>query len=237
MIIRKQRGDYERDLSANWRGVSAANQRRLGWMPLWAVGAVSALLLVVIYVGFEWRLSRTSDKIAADIAALRVAAPVPPRPAAAPRLATFLTEEIQRGLVKVDDHVDRSVVTILGDGLFKPGEAAIGSDDQWLLSRIAGALKRVPGQVDVIGHSDNIPIRTLRFPSNWELSKARAESVARLLAASIGPARVRYDGRGDSEPVTPNDTPQGRAKNRRVEITLHVPAGEAPAPAATPRKP
>ena len=126
MIIRKQRGEYERDLSPNWRGVSAANQRRLGWMPLWAVGAVSALLLVVIYVGFEWRPSRTSDKIAADIAALRVAAPVPPRPSAAPRLAAFLAEEIQRGLVKVDDNADRSVVTILGDGLFKPGEAAIG---------------------------------------------------------------------------------------------------------------
>jgi type VI secretion system protein ImpK len=237
MIIRKQRGEYERDLSPNWRGVSAASQRRLGWMPLWAVGAVSALLLVVIYVGFEWRLSRTSDKIAADIAALRVAAPVPPRPAAAPRLAAFLAEEIQRGLVKVDDHADRSVVTILGDGLFKPGEAAIGTDDQWLLGRIGDALQRVPGQVDVIGHSDNIPIRTLRFPSNWELSKARAESVARLLAARIGAARVRYDGRGDSEPVTPNDTPQGRAKNRRVEITLHVPAGEMPTPAAAPRKP
>lgn len=237
MIIRKQRGEYERDLSPSWRGVSAASQRRLGWMPLWAVGAVSALLLVVIYVGFEWRLSRASDKIAADIAALRVAAPVPPRPAAAPRLATFLAEEIQRGLVKVDDHADRSVVTILGDGLFKPGEATIGSDDQWLLGRIADALKRVPGQVDVIGHSDNIPIRTLRFPSNWELSKARAESVARLIAASIGPARVRYDGRGDSEPVTPNDTPQNRAKNRRVEITLHVPAGEMPVLAAPPRKP
>jgi type VI secretion system protein ImpK len=130
-------------------------------------------------------------------------------------------------------------VTILGDGLFKPGEATIGTDDQWLLGRIADALKRVPGQVDVIGHSDNIPIRTLRFPSNWELSKSRAESVARLLAASVGPARGRYDGRGDSEPLTPNDTPQGRAKNRRVEITLHVPAGEAAAAGspAAPRKP
>jgi len=237
MIIRKQRGEYERDLSPSWRGLSAANLRLLGWMPLWAVVAVSAVLLVAIYVGFEWRLGRTSDKIAADIAGLRVAAPVPPRPAAAPRLATFLAEEIQRGLVKVDDNVDRSVVTILVDGLLKAGEAAIGTEDQWLLGRIADALKRVPGQVDVIGHSDNIPIRTLRFPSNWELSKARAESVARLIAASIGAARVRYDGRGDSEPVTPNDTPQSRAKNRRVEITLHVPAGEMPTPTPAPRKP
>jgi type VI secretion system protein ImpK len=237
MIIRKQRGEYERDLAANWRGVSAATQRRLGSVPLWVVGAVTALLLVMMYVGFEWSLGRASDKLAADIAALRVAAPVAPRPAAAPRLATFLAEEIQRGLVKVDDHLDRSVVTILGDGLFKPGEATIGTDDQWLLGRIADALKRVPGQVDVIGHSDNIPIRTLRFPSNWELSRARAESVARLLAASIGPGRIRADGRGDAEPVTPNDTPQGRARNRRVEITLHVPAGETSAAGAAPRTP
>jgi len=63
-----------------------------------------------------------------------------------------------------------------------------------------------------------------------------------LLAAGIGPARVRADGRGDSEPVAPNDTPQSRAKNRRVEITLHVPAGQsastpAPATGAAPRKP
>jgi len=237
MIVRKQRGDYERDLSPNWRGVSAANQRRLGSVPLWVVGAVAGLLLVAIYVGFEWPLSRTSDKLAADIAALRVAAPVPPRPAAAPRLAAFLAEEIKRGLVKVDDNADRSVVTILGDGLFKPGEATIGADDQWLLGRIADALKRLPGQVDVIGHTDNVPIRTFRFPSNWELSRSRAESVARLLAASIGPARIRADGRGDSEPVAPNDTPQGRAKNRRVEITLYVPAGEAAAAPPTPRRP
>jgi len=237
MIVRKQRGEYERDLSPNWRGLSAATQRRLGSVPLWVVAAVTGVLLVVIYGAFEWPLSRSSDKIAADIAALRVAAPVPPRPAAAPRLAAFLAEEIQRGLVKVDDNVDRSVVTILGDGLFKPGEATIGSDDQWLLGRIADALKRVPGQVDVIGHSDNQPIRTLRFPSNWELSRARAESVARLLAAGIGPARVRADGRGDSEPVTANDTPQGRAKNRRVEITLHVPTGQAAAVAPAQRKP
>jgi type VI secretion system protein ImpK len=236
-IIRKQRGEYERDLSPNWRGVSAANQRRLGSVPLWVVAAVTGVLLVVLYAAFEWPLSRSSDKLSADIAALRVAAPVPPRPAAAPRLAAFLAEEIQRGLVKVDDQVDRSIVTILGDGLFKPGEATIGYDDQWLLGRIAEALKRVPGQVDVIGHSDNVPIRTFRFPSNWELSRARAESVARLIAAGIGPARVRADGRGDSEPVAPNDTPQNRAKNRRVEITLHVPAGESAAQAPAQRKP
>jgi len=194
------------------------------------------VVLLGVYVGFDWSLGRASDKLAAEIAGLRVAAPVAPRAAAAPRLATYLADEIRRGLVKVDDHIDRSVVTILGDGLFKPGEATVSADDQWLLTRIADALRSVPGQIDVIGHSDNVPIRTLRFPSNWELSRARAESVARLLAAGVGPGRIRADGRGDAEPVEANDTPQGRARNRRVEITLYVPAGDKAA-GTSPRTP
>jgi type VI secretion system protein ImpK len=100
----------------------------------------------------------------------------------------------------------------------------VSAADQGLVLRIADAVASVPGRIDVVGHTDNTPIRTLRFPSNWELSKARAESVARLLAARVGPDRLRADGRGEAEPVASNDTLQGRARNRRVEITVHVPA-------------
>src|SRR5262249_2448168 len=236
-IIRKQRGDYERDLSPNWRGLGDVSQRRLGWLPLWVVAAVTVVGLIGIFVAFDWSLGSSSDRLAAEIASLRVAAPVARRASATPRLATFLQDEIRLGLVKVDDHLDRSVVTILGDGLFRPGEASIGSENQGLLARIGDALRSVPGPVDVIGYTDDVPIRTLRFPSNWELWKARAESVARILWARVPRERLRADGRGETEPVAPNDTPQGRAKNRRVEITLHVPAGSgaAPAAAAAPR--
>lgn len=231
-IIRKQRGEYERDLSPSWRGAPAVAQARLAWLPLWVVVAVTALLLVGIYFGFKLSLSSASDTLAAEIAALRVAAPVPPRPAREPRLVPFLTDEIQRRLVAVEDRPDRSIVTILGDGLFKPGEAMVSAEDQWLLRRIADALASVPGQIDVIGHTDNVPIRSLRFPSNWELSRARAESVAGLLTVRVARDRIRADGRGETEPLTPNDTPQGRARNRRVEITLYVPAGGTPAAGA-----
>jgi type VI secretion system protein ImpK len=238
-IIRKQRGEYERDLSPSWQGLSAGAQRRMGWLPLWVIVAVTAVALVGLYVGFNWSLSGASDRIATEIAGLRVAAPVPPKAAPAPRLVTFLQDEIQRGLVKVDDHLDRSVVTILGDGLFKPGDATVSGDRQALLARIGDALKSVPGQVDVIGHTDNVPIRTLRFPSNWELSRARAESVARILGGHVDPQRLHADGRGEAEPVVANDTPQARSRNRRVEITLRVPAGEraAPKPGASTPKP
>ena len=228
-IIRKQRGEYERDLSPHWRGLAQMTQRRLTWLPIWAGAAVAGLLLALLYLGFNFSLSARSDRLAADIAGLRVAAPPPPKPARAPRLAPFLADEIRRGLVRVDDRVDRSVVTILGDGLFKPGEPAVNAPDQWLILRIGDALTSVPGQVDVIGHSDNVPIRTLRFPSNWELSRARADSVTGLLATRVGRERLHADGRGDAEPLTANDTPQGRARNRRVEITLYVP-GEGARP-------
>jgi type VI secretion system protein ImpK len=222
-------------------------QGRLGWLPLWVIAAVTAVLLVAIYVGFKLSLSDASDQLASQIAGLRVATAAPatpagpavaPRRAPEPRLAPFLAEEIRQGLVAVDDRPDRSIVTILGDGLFKPGEATIGAGDQRLFGRIASALASVPGQIDVVGHTDNVPIRTLRFPSNWDLSKARAESVARLLTTRVTPARVAAEGRGETEPVAPNDTPTSRARNRRVEITLHVPAGDAPAtaPGAPPRK-
>jgi type VI secretion system protein ImpK len=237
-IIRGQRGEYERELSPAWRGVPGVGQRRLGWLPLWVVGAVTALLLLGIYMGFRFSLSGASDSLAANIAGLRVAAPVaaaPPRPALEPRLAPFLAEEIRKGLVAVDDRRDRSIVTILGDGLFRPGEVTIGAEHQWLVARIADALAKVQGQVEVIGHTDNVPIRTLRFPSNWELSKARAESVARMLASQVQPGRLSIDGRGEMEPVASNDTPDGRAKNRRVEITLYVPAaGVADGPPSAP---
>ena len=74
----------------------------------------------------------------------------------------------------------------------------------------------------MIGHSDDALIRTLRFPSNWELSTARAESVARLFATRVPGQRLRAEGRADTDPVESNDTPEGRARNRRVDVTLHV---------------
>ena len=180
-----------------------------------------------------------------EIATLRVPPRIPPSrptPPAEPRLARFLAEEIERRLVAVADRSDRSVVTILGDGLFAPGDATVRADYQGVLARIATALTRVPGQIDVIGHTDTLPIRTLRFPSNWELSRARAVSVTKVLeSGGVSRDRIRADGLGDTQPLpdASNDTPQGRARNRRVEITLYQPAGGVPVAGSEqpPRKP
>ncbi len=107
-----------------------------------------------------------------------------------PRLAGFLADEIKAGRIAVEDAVDRSVVTIRGDELFASGSASIIDDFQPLMLRIADAVRKVKGQVRVTGHSDNRPIATLRFPSNWALSEARANSVLQILSAKNRPART-----------------------------------------------
>ena len=95
-----------------------------------------------------------------------------------------------------------------------------------LFDRIAEELQRQPGQILVTGHTDSQPIRSIRFPSNWHLSQERAQAVKDLLVARIKPERIRSEGLADTQPLADNTTPAGRAKNRRVEITLRVaPAG------------
>jgi type VI secretion system protein ImpK len=84
-------------------------------------------------------------------------------------------------------------------------------------------LAAVPGRIVVTGHTDNKRIRSALFPSNWHLSEARARSVLQLLVARhVAAERIASEGRADSEPVQPNDTPAHLAMNRRVEITLVV---------------
>ncbi|MGZ5233204.1 MAG: type VI secretion system protein TssL, long form, partial [Burkholderiales bacterium] len=165
-----------------------------------------------------------SDPVFARIQGMRLKteppAP-PPVPAPQPRLAGLLAEDIARGTVAVRDDVDRSVITILGDGLFAAGSSTISREFEPVLGRIGDALERVPGHVRVIGHTDNKPIRSPRFPSNWHLSEERARNVAQMLTRQVrDPQRLTAEGRAEAEPVAPNDTPANRARNRRVEITL-----------------
>jgi len=227
-MLRNQRGEYEHDLSPHWQGVAAKRNPVFESLPLWVAGAIAGVVLVAAYFSFDIGLNRASDPVFAAIQDIRVKAPAPRQAAAAPapaapvkpRLATFLKPEIEAGKVAVRDLENRSIITIKGDGFFEPGSATVAEGVRPLLARIAEALNSVPGQVQVIGHTDSQPIRSVRFPSNWHLSQERAKAVAQLLAASVQPARLTAEGRADAEPLAPNDTPANRARNRRVEITL-----------------
>jgi type VI secretion system protein ImpK len=104
-------------------------------------------------------------------------------------------------------------------GLFGSGSADLQAAVTPTLQCLGQVLKMANGRVVVVGHTDNVPIRTARFPSNWELSKARADSVATTLRPVMA-RPVQVVGRGDAEPIAPNSTEDGRSRNRRVEILL-----------------
>jgi type VI secretion system protein ImpK len=230
-MLRQSRGSYEKALSPRWQGVEQREARLHEGLPLWVMASVVALLLGVVFAGLRFKLGGDaagpfSTLAAFDAKAAQVAAVRPPPPPAAPkpRLAGFLKPEIDAGLVQVQDLADRSVVVIKGDGFFEPGSAVISGRVLPLLGRIAQALNDTPGRVLVTGHTDNQPIRTLRYPSNWHLSQDRADAVKAEIVKTVKPERMRAEGRADSEAVADNATAQGRARNRRVEITLFVPS-------------
>jgi len=105
--------------------------------------------------------------------------------------------------------------------LFPSGSAELKPETYPVLDKIYEILKDLPNPVEVEGHTDSLPISTERFPSNWELSTARASSIVRyFIAKGINPERLKASGYADTKPIASNTTPEGRAQNRRVEIAI-----------------
>lgn len=221
--IRRQRDLSERLLSPHWQGVRDQRPRLARYIPLWVLGSVAAVVLVLAYVAFLFALSSRADPVVAQINALASGVPAvtAPRIAGPPLragLADLLAADVRDGLMQVVDLDDRSIVTLWE--LFPVGEALVEPERRSVIASVASAMSRFPGTVKVIGHTDNVPIRSLRFPSNWKLSELRAESVSRELARLLPAERISSEGQADSQPLQPNDSPANRAINRRVEIVL-----------------
>ncbi|MDX2030121.1 MAG: OmpA family protein [Blastocatellia bacterium] len=126
------------------------------------------------------------------------------------RTRTRMTE-VERGFI----------VSLAEAGFFDPGDAAVRPEADALLDSLAETLKSSQALVRVEGHTDSTPIATLRYPSNWELSSARASAVlARLVARGVPAARISVAGYAGERPVADNDTPAGRALNRRVDLVV-----------------
>jgi type VI secretion system protein ImpK len=225
-ILRTANGDVEKGLSPHWRGLQGNQEKVWSLLPVWVAAALAGLIALPVYLWFAFDLARLSDDVFASINNIRLPRIMLSQPAA-PRLAKFLEPEIREGLVTVHDETDRSVVILRGDGLFDSGSDRIRSRYEHVIARVAAALNEVQGAVLVAGYTDNVPIRTLRYPSNWQLSQARADSVKAMLGKKLtAPNRVRAEGRADADPIAPNDSPVNRALNRRVEIVLLLPPKE-----------
>lgn len=132
---------------------------------------------------------------------------------------------------------DGLMITILDNALFDSGSAALKPEARVLAREISNLLVPHPKRVTVTGHTDNRPIRTAEFPSNWDLSTKRATNFLKVLLENrqLDPKKFSATGKGEYHPVAPNDTPEGRAKNRRVEVEIlrDLPTPEVPQQSAT----
>jgi type VI secretion system protein ImpK len=231
--LRERRGDFERELSPHWRGLAAAHRPLTSYIPAWVIGVITAAVLLLMFMGFTYALSDASDR-GGGLAELQPvgaidlarAQPAPPPPPPEPENPTvffkFLEPEIKEGLVTVDENAQRILVRISGDGMFASGSDKLDPQFVPLMERIGKALQDQPGNAVITGHTDNVPIKkSLRFPSNYHLSVARAETVKAIVLKELqDPSRVTSEGRGENEPVADNSTPEGRKKNRRIELIV-----------------
>ncbi len=131
-------------------------------------------------------------------------------------------EEVEQGLIDIETEEQRIIIRIQEQGSFPSGSAVIKGGFTPVMAKLATVLSSMKGQVVVAGHTDNVPIATARFRSNWELSAARAVSVLHHLRRStdIHEERFLIEGHADSNPLVPNTNKESRARNRRVEIII-----------------
>ncbi|MFB1074219.1 type VI secretion system protein TssL, long form [Vibrio diabolicus] len=198
--------------------------------PLWVVCSVTAALLVCIFMYFSYELNRASNRTFSQLVNLvqpqqlnqdttseSKSAPI------ADRISMYLATEIGRGLINVEPLQDRVRISLKSQDLFESGSADVVAYIQPVISKLARTLESTQGKIIVTGHTDDRPIFTSKYPSNWHLSLARATAMSeQLISNSALKGRVIPEGLGDARPLVENNSDENRAINRRIEIDLLV---------------
>ena len=237
--LRRVRPKSDADLSPHWRGQQLANRRQRARVPVWMVAAIVAALLLAGYFTLRTLLSARAEEAAAVALALhpgdaielkrRVIAPPPPPPPPPPperitqlqRIRNALAKEKTACAMTADQTGSFIIIRVCDLILFEPGQATVLDAFKPVAARVAATLDKEPKHIKIVGHTDTTPIRTVRFPSNFELSVERAKAVAAVLKPGLSDSsRVDIEGKGPDAPIAGNTTPEGRARNRRVEIFI-----------------
>jgi len=230
------------DLSPHWQGLSEAMAQRSWRLPVWAIAAGAIALVVGAFFAMRVTITDEGEAVAAELLALNPATPVvlerasyepvpekeeaptPPKPVTTQleRVRTALAQDIQAGNIVVGQKGDFIVVEINNSLLFASGRAEVMPDFTPIAARIASALDAEPGKIVIVGHTDNVkPKKSGAFKSNYDLSIARAKAVETVIAAGIAErSRLAVEGKGEDEPIADNATPEGRTKNRRVDLMI-----------------
>ncbi|HKI14472.1 MAG TPA: type VI secretion system protein TssL, long form, partial [Roseiarcus sp.] len=205
-------------------------------VPIWAVAALAAVILLGSYLYLRNALTGQAEALALRMADIHPATEltiaretiVKPPPDPKPRTSTqleriraALAKEIMAGKVGADQSTTTIFIRIGNVVLFPSGGAKVSDSFAPIAAKIAAALDREPGAIHVDGYTDSDPIHTVAFPSNFELSEARAKSVAAMLKPGLSrPERLSVTGKGPANPIAPNDTEPNKSRNRRVEVSI-----------------
>ncbi|MDO6610156.1 MULTISPECIES: type VI secretion system protein TssL, long form [unclassified Shewanella] len=225
LVIQSTKDDLHRELSPSWRQNIASNQTFEQPFPLWVIGALFGVLLLFIYLGFRYSINDYSSTAYKQLTSI-----VPWEDTVEEQLISrdealllqqLLQTEISKNLLEVEQLTDRVRIRIEAGELFASGNTQPRSDFEAILAKIARTLEGTSGKILITGHTDDEPIFTSKYPSNWHLSLARATSIGNVLAQNASlRGRLWPEGRGESEPRVANDSEQNRAFNRRIEIDL-----------------
>jgi type VI secretion system protein ImpK len=229
-ILARLRGPQPAELSPHWRGVEVAHRPLREVVPLWVVGTATLGLLALIYVALLLRLGAYADRLGPAVASLppqgdvqivRTGPAPKPRPKPPAGIGTCFTSAGRPVPPQLADSAQSLYIPLPSESLFRSASDVLDQGVTPLLACIGDQLDKQRGRILVVGHTDDRPIRSRRFPSNQALSEARAEAVRAVLAPRLQDSgRITTQGKADRAPVASNATEDGRAANRRVEIVL-----------------
>ncbi len=229
------------DISPHWQGLAATMARSSARLPLWVVAAAASALLTAAFFALRVLITNEGDATAGELLALNPSTPVAiERASVAPlaepakvtppaatttqidRIRSALAKDVEGGGLTIGTKGDFIVVEINNLLLFQSGKAEAKPEFQPIAADIAAALEPERGPIRIVGHTDNVkPRKSSPFKSNFDLSVARAKAVEALMAPKFSdPSRLTVDGKGEDEPIADNATPEGRARNRRVDVMI-----------------
>ena len=231
------------EISPRWQSLATTMARRPARLPLWAIAAAALALVTGAFFWMRNDITLQGDALAAKLVALTPSTPVviertdfvPLVEGAKPvdtktvatvaqidRIRAALAQDIQSGGMTVGPRGEFIVVEINNALLFEPGKAETRREFAPIATRIAAACAAEQGPIKIVGHTDNVkPRQSGAFKSNYDLSVARAQAVAKALAPEFGdPTRIAVEGKGEDEPIADNATADGRALNRRVDVMI-----------------
>ncbi|NQZ06113.1 MAG: DotU family type IV/VI secretion system protein [Algicola sp.] len=243
-IIKRQQPPSDFELSPAWQGVADTRSGIVKYVPFWVILLVTFGIGLITFIGFGFVIGERADPLYRQLSHFSDLSPLKVAPNNIGRmtqavtpieepdlnkqvvdyyvlLSEILALEIGQNLVLLEDEDDSTMVKLVGAELFQSGSASLTSDFVVIVQKIGLFLGESGIGATVTGHTDNVPMSSLAYPSNGALSQARANTVKEILVNSSGSkSKIKAYGKGSDQPLVDNDTAENRAKNRRVEIVI-----------------